>query len=83
MHRRGNLQQEKQVFIPIELKNEQVEQMVIFTPLGELSPSRSKAPQRPRHWNISRGITFAQASVSIMKTWLQGGLFHDVCRVVH
>ena len=24
-------------------------------------------PQRPRHWNISRGISFAQASASIKK----------------
>ena len=55
----------KQFFIQRELKN-RTNKWLITLPWVHYYPAEP-TPQRPRHWNISRGISFAQASASIKK----------------
>ena len=55
----------KQFFIPRELKN-RANRWLITLPWVHYYPAEPM-PQRPRHWNISRGISIAQASASIKK----------------
>ena len=49
-----------QFFIPKDIKNTYV--TADDTSLGALQPSKASS-HRPRHWNISMGITIVQASV--------------------